>query len=105
MVIATSLGLYNLNYFSYIEGAGKVDVSYKTRIKSTVLLIILLFAFTNFKFGLFSYPIALLICNLYSYFLLKFASGELDRNYSLTNNQVSSKLQIGKDQRRMSCSN
>lgn len=104
MVAASAIGLYNLNFFSYIEGFGRLNTSYRVRIQSTALLIVSFVIFVQIFQGLLSYPAALLVANAYSFLILRKASQGIDRDFGIAGLATSQRLEIGKEQRRMGVS-
>lgn len=104
MLVATSLGLFNLSSYSHLEGFGQLHVAYRVRIASTLLLITAFCVFAALFGGLASYPAALLLSNGYAFWTLRLARAEVDREHGLEGPPSSMRIDIGPEQRKMAIS-
>lgn len=82
LIVGTAISLRNLSEFCVIDGSGFVSDSYKIRTR-TVAILFGFFVFSIFiGLHLYSYPIALVISQVYSFFQLKRRVGIADLNCS-----------------------
>lgn len=104
MCAAAALGLWNINAYSYLEAFGQLDLSYRTRITATGVLLVLFPISAWFSWGLLSYPAALLVANGYAFVRLRTASQTLNARYGLETGKVQMPLSMGMQQRKMAVS-
>lgn len=104
MLSGAAVGLFNLTHYSHLEAFGRLNVSYRIRIRSTLLLIVVFIALTYSVGGLLPYPAALLISNGFALFPLMSQRGEVDRDHRLTTSTASIRIDLGSDQRKMAVS-
>lgn len=81
ITLGTSLNLFNFNYHAYLNGFSEVASSYLIRIKSNILMVGILSIMVMADAGLLSYPISMMVSNLYATLLLKNACKKLDEAY------------------------
>jgi hypothetical protein len=104
MVAGTALSLFNLNYYSYLEAFGRLSVSYRVRIASTILLIVA-FSVTAFSVGgMLCYPLALLISNGFALVVLRRANIQVNQEFDLGSKYTVQHVDIGREQRKMAAS-
>jgi hypothetical protein len=104
MVAGTALSLFNLNYYSYLEAFGRLNISYRIRMTATALLIVIFIAATFSVGGLACYALALLASNLYALVALRGASIEVNRDFGLGSIHTPVYVNIGREQRKMAAS-
>lgn len=104
MIFGTALGLFNLTYFSHLEAFGYLNVSYQVRIISTAILVVVFILHAYSLEGLTSYPLALLVANVYANSRLRRTCAEVDQKFELKDGDEFQVINIGREQRKMAAS-
>ena len=104
MVTGTALSLFNLNYYSYLEAFGRLNMSYRIRMTATALLIVIFITATFSLGGLACYALGLLVSNIYAFIALSRASKNVNREFGLDGIYTPQPVNIGREQRKMAAS-
>ncbi|HEX7690357.1 MAG TPA: hypothetical protein VF453_21805 [Burkholderiaceae bacterium] len=104
MLAGTALSLFNLSFYSYLEAFGRLSVSYRVRMASTVILVVAFSVAAALGGGLLSYPLALLVANGCAFAVLRRSCMEVDHEHGLTGAFDRQSIGIGREQRKMAAS-